>query len=107
MPSDQKRVPITRSDTVIACPECQRKLVAPSERVAAVRCPKCLATWRLADEAESTFRANDTLADQRLKELNDTVTDRPLSQDATVKNQPRVDQSYQAYLEFGADFNWD
>jgi ribosomal protein S27E len=52
-------------ETIISCPECERKLVAPSERTETVRCPKCLATWKLtAGEAAEPLREKDTLADR-------------------------------------------
>lgn len=61
-------------DTIIDCPECERKLVAPSERATTVRCPKCLATWRLMPDASAkVFHANDTHPDQALGDLNDTL----------------------------------
>jgi ssDNA-binding Zn-finger/Zn-ribbon topoisomerase 1 len=95
-------------ETIIACPECERKLVAPSEGAGMVRCPKCQGTWRLMPHEPAAPRhAGDTLTDQRLKELNDTFSDRRQSQGSTKEKQSTADQQYQAYLEFGADFNWD
>src|SRR5262245_12942679 len=94
--------------TVISCPECQRKMVAPSERTATIRCPKCLATWMLTTgEAAEPLREKDTLADRRLKEVNETVTERRLSSSETPEKRPTSEEQYQTYLEFGADFNWD
>ena len=62
------------TDSIIVCPECQRKLVAPNERTETVRCPKCLATWRLMSNASAkVFHANDTHPDQALGDLNDTL----------------------------------
>jgi CheY-like chemotaxis protein/phage FluMu protein Com len=96
---------------VIACPECNRRLLAPGGNALMVRCPKCAHMWDLSStQREVPFRADDTVADQPLKKLGDTLadcTDTIQVCDPKPEKQEKVDPTYLAYLEFGADFNWD
>lgn len=70
-------------DTIVACPECQRKLVAPSEGAGMVRCPKCSATWSMRDEPAKPLCARDTVADRPLHVPKDTIAEIKLSHEPT------------------------